>query len=728
MRHLPLTSMTAMKCPPLYIVNLRIRNSTINGHFADTLKIYSSMLRNTRIHGNSHTFPLLFKSCAALTSLYDGTKLHAHVLQLGFQQDIFVQTSLLDMYSKCSDLASARNVFDEMLTRNVISWNTMISAYCRGFRVKEAVNLLKEMWVLGLELSASTFIGVVAACTNIQLGLSLHCFVFKLRLLQCEIPLANSVMNMYVKFGLIDGARSVFDTLDERSIISWTTIIDGYINAGNVGEAFNLFNRMRQLVGVSQDMVLLVKIISGCVQAGNLLLASSVHSLVLKSGYDGEDLMDNLVLNMYAKCGDIVSARRVFEMVDEKCIFLWTSMIAAYAQYGYPAEALDLFKRLLRTGLKPNEATVASILSACADLGSLSVGKEIEHYVKLNGLASNRQVQTSLIHMFCKCGSIEKAEEVFARVLDRDLAVWSSMINGYAIHGMGNEALTLFHQMQITDFFSLDHVVFTSILLACSHSGFVEDGLKYFKSMKKDYGIEPGIEHYTCLVDLLGRAGHFDLALKTIQEMPVQVQAQVWAPLLSACRKYRNIELGEYVARKLLDLNPGNTSNYVLMANIYTSGGKWKEASVTRSMMRSRGLVKEPGWSQVEINGYIHVFIAGDRSHHQSADIYKKLDELNIKLTEAGYIAEIDMVVHDLENEEKEESLKVHSERLAVAWGLISTDPGTTLTIIKNLQTCGDCHSFLKFTSKVTDRHLIVRDGQRFHHFQFGFCSCKDFW
>ncbi|XVF65639.1 hypothetical protein PTKIN_Ptkin09bG0265200 [Pterospermum kingtungense] len=727
MRHLPLTSITSKKSP-LYLFNLRIRNSTNNGHFADTLKIYSSMLRNTHVHGNSFTFPLLFKACAALTSLYDGTKLHAHVLQLGFQQDIFVQTSILDMYSKCSDLASARNVFDEMLTKNVVSWNTMISAYCRGFCVMEAMDLLKEMRGFGFELSASTFIGVVAACSDLRLGSSLHCCVFKLGLLQCELPLANSVMNMYVKCGLIDGARSVFDTLDERSIVSWTTIIDGYINIGNVGEAINLFNGMRQAMGVCQDMVLFIKIISGCVQAGNLLLASSVHSLVLKSGYDGEDQMDNLVLNMYAKCGDFVSAQRVFEKVDEKCIFLWTSMIAAYAQNGYPAEALELFKRLVRTGLEPNEATIASTLSACADLGSLSVGKEIEHYVKLNGLASNRQVQTSLIHMFCKCGSVEKAEEVFEGVLQRDLAVWSAMINGYAIHGMGDKALKLFHQMQMTEIFSLDHIVFTSILLACSHSGFVEDGLKYFKSMENDYGMEPGIEHYTCLVDLLGRAGHFNLALKTIQEMPVHVQAQVWSPLLSACRKHRNIELGEYVARKLLDLNPGNTSNYVLMANIYTSGGRWKEAAVTRSIMRNRGLVKEPGWSQVEINGYIHVFTAGDRSHHQSAGIYRKLDELNVKLKEAGYIAETDMVVHDLENEEKEDSLKVHSERLAVAWGLISTDSGTTLTIIKNLQTCGDCHSFLKFTSKVTGRHLIVRDGQRFHHFQSGSCSCKDFW
>ncbi|KAK8364892.1 hypothetical protein V6Z11_A02G014200 [Gossypium hirsutum] len=630
MRHFPLNSITSKK-RPLYLFNLKIRSSTNNGDFADTLKIYSSMLRGTH-----------------------------PALQLGFQQDIFVQTSLLDMYSKFSELASARNAFDEMVMRNVVCWNTMISAYCRYFRVMEAMNLLKEMWVIGFDLIASTFVSVLAACTNLQLGLSMHCCVFKLRLLPCEIPLANSAVNMYVKFGLIDDARSVFDTMDERSILSLTTII-----------VFNLFNRMRQMGYVSQDMVLFVKIISSCVESGNLLLASSVHSLVLKSGFHGEALIDNSVLNMYSKCGDIVSARQVFEMVDEKCIFLWTSMIAANTQHGYPAEALDLFKSLLITDLKPNEATIASILSACADLGSLSIGNKIEHY----------------------------AEEVFAGVLHKALAVWSSIINGYAIYGMGNEALKLFHRMQITRPCSLDHVVFTSILLACSHSGLVEDGLKYFKSMKDNYGTEPGIEHYTCL-------------------MRLQVQSQVWAPLLSSCRKHHNIELGEYVAKKLLDLNPGNTSSYVLMANIYTLAGKWKEAVKTSSMMRNKGLVKEPGWSQIEINGSIHDFMAGDRPHQRSAGIYEK----------AGYVAETDMVVHDLENEEKEESMKVHSERLAVAWGLICTEPGTTLMIIKNLQTCGDCHSFLKFTSKVTRRHLIVRDGQRFRHFQLGSCSCKDFW
>jgi pentatricopeptide repeat protein len=317
---------------------------------------------------------------------------------------------------------------------------------------------------------------------------------------------------------------------------------------------------------------------------------------------------------------------------------------------------------------------------------------------------------------------------VFERISDKDLAAWSSMINGYAIHGMAEEALGLFHKMLEIKEIKPDAVVFTSILLACSHVGLVEDGLTFFKSMQKDFGIVPSVEHYMCLVDLLGRAGQFELALKTIRVMPVKLQAQVWAPFLSACTKHCNLELGELAARKLLYMNPGSHANYVLMANLYTSMGKWKEAAVTRSLMIDRGLVKAPGWSQVEINGSVHVFIAGDRSHTQSIDIYKKLEEINLKLAEAGYVPETDTVIHDLEREEKEEALKVHSERLAIAFGLISTEAGSTLRIMKNHRTCVDCHSALKFISKITGRHLIVRDGSRFHHFESGKCTCKDFW
>ncbi|KAL5813689.1 hypothetical protein ACOSQ3_024464 [Xanthoceras sorbifolium] len=632
MQHLPLANLKRS----VYVWNLIIRNSTNNGFFTQTLNTYSVMLRSGFL-GNNFTFPLLLKACAALNSIWDGKKLHSHVLQLGFQADPFVQTALIDMYSKCSHLSFSKKVFDEMhmSIRTSVSWNSMVSAYCRASLIDDAILVLKQMCVLGMELTASTFVSVISGC-SLRQGLSMHCCVFKLGLINSEIPLANSAMSMYAKYDCVGEARLIFDEMGESSIISWTTIIGGYVNIGNVSEAFAMFNQLRQR-GVAPDLVVFVSLISGCIHAGNLLLAASVHSLLLKSVCNNnEDPLDNLLISMYANCRDLGSARRVFDMVHDKNVFLWTSMIAGYTHSGYPAEAFDLFKRLLRTSIRPNEATLATILSACADLGSLGMGKEIEEYIMLHGLGSNQKVQTSLIHMYSKCGSIKRAKEVFDTVTNKDLAVWSAMIYGYAIHGMGHEALSLFRKMQHLKGIKPDAVVYTSVLLACSHSGMVEDGLMYFESMKNDFGIEPSLEHYTCLVDLLGRAGCFDLALRTINDIPVQVQAKVWAPLLSACRKHRSIELGEFAARKLLTLNHQSTGNYVLMANLYTSAGKWKEAAKARSLMDDRGLVKEPGWSQVEVDGSMHVFVAGDRSHHLSIDIYKMLDELNVKLLEAG--------------------------------------------------------------------------------------------
>ncbi|KAK4844956.1 hypothetical protein QYF36_026439 [Acer negundo] len=479
--HLPLAN---LKRSTVYVWNLMIRNSANNGFFTHTLNTYSIMLRSG-LHGNNFTFPLLFKVCASLNSIWDGKILHSHVLHLGFQAQTFVQTALIDMYSKCSRLSSSIKVFDEMhmSIRTCVSWNSMLSAYCRASFINQAILLLNQMWILGIELTASTFLGIVSGCTLKQ-GLSMHCFVLKLGLINSDTPLANSVMSMYAKYGCVREARLIFDEMDNDtcSIISWTTIIGGYVNIGNAAEAFAMFNQMRRQRGVTPDFVVFVNLISGCIHTGNNLLAASVHSLLLKSGCNDENPIDNLLISMYAKCGDLESARRVFDMVHDKGVFLWTSMIAGYTRSGYPTEAFDLFKRLLRTCIRPNEATLATILSACADMGSLGMGKEIEEYILLHGLGCNRQVKTSLIHMFSKCGSIERAKQVFDTVVNKDLAVWSAMINGYAIHGMGHEALSLFRKMQHVP----DAAVYTSVLLACSHSGLVEDGLMYFDRMKNE--------------------------------------------------------------------------------------------------------------------------------------------------------------------------------------------------------------------------------------------------
>ncbi|BAU02540.1 hypothetical protein LR48_Vigan10g052300 [Vigna angularis] len=601
---------------PLYLWNLMIRDSTNNGFFIQTLNIYFSMA-HSGVHGNNLTYPLLLKACANLASIQHGTVLHGHVLKLGFQADAFVQTALVDMYSKSSHVESARLVFDEMPHRTVVSWNTMVSAYSRVSSMDQALSLLKEMGVLGFKPTASTFVSILSGYSNLDTfkfrlqGVSIHSCLIKLGIVHREVSLANSLMAMYAQFCRMDEARKVFDLMDEKSIISWTTMIGGYVKIGHAAEAFGLFKQMlRQSVGI--DFVVFLNLISGCIQVGELLLASSVHSLVLKCGCDEADSVENLLITMYSKCGNLTFARRIFDLIIEKSMLSWTSMIAGYVHSGHPVEALDLFRRMVKTDTRPNGATLATVLSACADLGSLSMGQEIEEYVFLHGWESEQQVQTSLIHMYSKCGSIKKAREVFEKVTDKDLTVWTSMINSYAIHGMGNEAITLFHKMTTEEGIIPDAIVYTSVLLACSHSGLVEDGLKYFKSMQKDFKIAPTVEHCTCLIDLLGRVGQLDLALDAIQGMPLAVQAQAWGSLLSACRIHGNVELGELATFKLLETSPGRSGSYVLMSNLYTSLGKWKEAHMMRNLIDGKGLVKECGWSQVEVCGSHDTLAAGN--------------------------------------------------------------------------------------------------------------------
>ncbi|XP_042488706.1 pentatricopeptide repeat-containing protein DOT4, chloroplastic-like [Macadamia integrifolia] len=591
----------------LFLWNLMIRASTRDGEFTGTLEIYSSMFKSG-VCGSNFTFPLILKACGKLGSLRDGTKVHAHTFLMGYDNELFVQTALIDMYGKCSNLAASRQLFDEMPVKSLISWNSMISAYCNYSLINESFKLLKQMQVIGLQPSLSTFVSIVSSCSGsgsaIWHALLIHCYSIKLGL-DSDLHLSNSIMSMYVKRGDINAALSIFYSMAERSVVSWTTIIGWYVDRGNIAEAFDIFKQMRKKE-IGLDSVVFIYLTSGCLQVGTASMVSSVHALILKTGCNYEEPIQSSLISMYANCGDLISAQRVFNLADQKSIVLWTSMIGGYVYSGHPSEALNLFKNLLMTSIRPNKVTLVTVLAACANLGALSVGEEVVGYIMLNGLESDLCIQTALIHMYCKCGSIMRAKEVFDRVPNKDLAVWSSMINGYAIHGRGEEALNLFLNMQKEEGIKPDAVVYTTVLSACSHLGLVDDGLKYFHSMQRDYGLEPNIEHYSCLVDLLGRAGYLDLALKTIQEMPLHAQkAQVWAPLLSACRTHHNIQLGEFVAKKLFVAEPQTTCNYILLANTYTSVGKWTDAAAMRRLINEKGMVKEAGWSQIEVNNSV---------------------------------------------------------------------------------------------------------------------------
>lgn len=342
-------------------------------------------------------------------------------------------------------------------------------------------------------------------------------------------------------------------------------------------------------------------------------------------------------------------------------------------------------------------------------------------------LEDNLVVGTSIVDMYCKCGRVEMARKAFDRLKRKNVKSWTVMVAGYGMHGHGKEAMKVFYEM-IRCGIKPNYITFVSVLAACSHAGLLKEGWHWFNKMKCEFDVEPGIEHYSCMVDLLGRAGYLKEAYGLIQEMKVKPDFIVWGSLLGACRIHKNVELGEISARKLFKLDPSNCGYYVLLSNIYADAGRWDDVERMRILMKNHGLLKTPGYSIVEHKGRVHVFLVGDKEHPQHEKIYEYLDELNVKLQEVGYMPNVTSVLYDVDVEEKGMVLRVHSEKLAVAFGIMNSVPGSVIQIIKNLRICGDCHFAIKLISKIVNREIVIRDSKRFHHFKDGLCSCGDYW
>jgi pentatricopeptide repeat protein len=353
--------------------------------------------------------------------------------------------------------------------------------------------------------------------------------------------------------------------------------------------------------------------------------------------------------------------------------------------------------------------------------------KEVHSHALEAGFESDVRVGNALVHMYAKSGSIEDARLVFDRMEERNGITWNAMIGGLAQHGLGHEALELFRKMD-ADGVKPDECSFVAVLSACSHAGLLDDGHRLFAAMTQDYGIEPTVVHCTCMVDLLGRAGFLEEAKVFICNMPVEPNEATWGALLGACRTYGNVELGELSAKEILKLEPMNPSTYVLLSNIYAAAGKWEEVSMVRSMMQERGIRKEPGRSWIEVDDKIHRFVVGDTSHPEAKQIYAELNRLTERIKAEGYIPDTRLVLENIDEEDKELALCSHSEKLAIAYGLIHMPHGKPIRVYKNLRVCSDCHTATKFISKVTGREIVARDANRFHHFNDGVCSCGDYW
>ncbi|KAJ8769998.1 hypothetical protein K2173_009081 [Erythroxylum novogranatense] len=435
----------------------------------------------------------------------------------------------------------------------------------------------------------------------------------------------------------------------------------------------------------------------------------------------------NVMLAGFARDGELSAAENLFVEMPERDVVSWNTMIMAYVHNGKLEESLDCFRRMRECGLPPNEATLVTMLSASAQLGLLGHGRMVHSLIDLFNIPMTVTLGSALLDMYAKCGCIEQARIWFDKLPRRDISTWNVMICGLASHGLAKEALALFRRF-LNEGLCPVNVTFIGVLNACSRAGLVKEGWRYFRLMGDVYGIEPEMEHYGCMVDLLGRAGLVSQAVEMIESMDLSRNPVLWATLLCACRIHGLEEMGQSIGHKLIQLDPTYDGHYVQLSSIYAKSKKWEDVVRVRKLMVERNTCKVTGWSLIEDQGMVHRFVSGDREHKRSLEIYKMLERIETRLAEAGYTPNIVSVLHDIGEEEKEIVIKVHSERLAIAFGFLVTSSGACIRIVKNLRVCSDCHEFSKMISRVFEREIIVRDVSRFHHFKEGKCSCADYW
>ncbi|RWV84962.1 hypothetical protein GW17_00053286 [Ensete ventricosum] len=604
-------------------------------------------------------------------------------------RDTAAWNSMIKAALDCGDSSLGRKLFDEMPERNVISWTTMISGLSRFGWIDAAAELFSRMP-------------------------------------RRDTASWNAMISAYCDNGRVKDARLLFEKTPQPNVISWTAMIGGHDQNGESDKALLLFHKLWSS-GTKLTPSTYACVLTACANASELGLGTQLHSHTVRTGYSSDAFVSTSLVNLYAKCKQIEDSIQLFCERKERDVVSWTALITGYGLNDRHEDALDEFNKMIASGMRPNQSTFTSALNSCCGLEALDRGKKLHATTVKLGLELDVFVGNSLVVMYSKCGDIEDGLMLFDRMDGRNLVSWNSIIVGCAQNGYATLALKLFDGMRQVNV-QPDEITYTGLLTACSHSRMLERGRLIFHLLKHDSSVQVKLEHYVCMVDILGRCGNLEEAEEFIRNMPVEPNSKIWLALLGACRMHANIEVARRTSKKVFDMEPDSSAAYVLLSNIYASAGRWNDVSQTRLMMRCRGITKVPGSSWITLKETRHEFVCGDRSHPMAMEIYKKLDWLGVKLKELGYVYDRTFALHDVDDEQKEAALAHHSEKLAIAFGLISTVEGSTIRVMKNLRVCGDCHSAIKVISQVVGRRIVLRDSTRFHHFRDGLCSCGDCW
>ncbi|KAK6160881.1 hypothetical protein DH2020_004262 [Rehmannia glutinosa] len=717
--------------------------------------------------------------------------IHAHMIASGFVPRAHILNRLIDFYCKSFNFDYAKRLFDEIPEPDVVARTTLIAAYSASgnpklareifdktpLRIRDtvcynamitccshnndghvAIQLFNEMRLKNFKPDNFTFTSVLGALAIIadreQHCQQLHCAVVKsgtglvtsvvnalisvyvkcasspltsssslmasARKLFNEMPAKDelswtTIITGYVKNEDLDSAREVFNEMDEKLVVAWNAMISGYVQEGLVFEVFEMFRNMHSL-GIKHDDFTYTSVLSACADAGLFLHGKQVHAYILrteaKPAWDFLVSVNNALITLYWRCGKIDQARNIFDTIcikdlvswniilsayvsvgkmheaksifnemSQKSMLSWTVMISGLAQHGFGEEALKLFNKMKSNGPEPCDYAFSGAITSCAVLASLEQGRQLHGQLIRLGFDSSLSAGNALITMYARCGVLDAAQSLFLTMPCLDSVSWNAMIAALGQHGHGAQALEL---------------------------------LKRY--------------HYSRLIDLLCRAGKLNEAKNVIQNMPFEPGAPIWEALLSGCRLHGDMDLGVHAAEQLFEMIPQHDGTYILLANMFSTAGRWDDVAMVRKFMRDRGVKKEPGCSWLEVENKVHVFLVDDTVHPEVQAVYSYLKELVLRIRKLGYVPDTKYVLHDMESEQKEYALSTHSEKLAVVYGLLKLPRGATIRIFKNLRICGECHNAVKFMSKAEDRKIIVRDGKRFHHFKNGECSCGNYW
>lgn len=615
------------------------------GQFSKMIEFYNLMLSHGLTPDN-FTYPLLLKACSGLNDLEQGRELRDMILlnvtyHPNPRPNVFVGCAMIDMFAKCGSLKEARQVFDGMPERDLASWSAIICGTIQSEQWFEALSLFREMRKEGIRPDSVIVAAVLPACGRLelkQIGMALQGCAVSIGF-ESDLFVSNALIDMYCKCGDVDNARIVFQNVTYKDVVSWSSLIAGYSKNCLYKKSCELYIKMNK-TGMGTNVITAASVLPGLGKLKLLKQGKEMHSYVLKQDFVSDVVVRSSLIDMYANCGSIREAEFILEEMDVMDITLLNSMMAGYSLNGDIDSALGIFRRIWDFCLRPNSITLLSILPICTRLGHLRHGKETHGFATRSCLVTVVSIGNSLIDMYCKCGYLELGVNVFNHMLEKNIVSYNTIISGHGIFGLGERIFSFFKQMKDAGI-RPNKITFIALLTACSHAGLVDKGWLLYNSMIYDYNFLPDKEHYSCMVDLLSRAGFLDDACRFLRRIPVEASIDILGSLLGACRVHKNMALAEFAAEQILQKNEIDSGYYVLLSNIYAAAGKWKEALKFRTLIKEKGLVKEPGSSWIQLGSSIHKFHAGDKINPEFDRIQEILESLFFESKNKGFMADL---------------------------------------------------------------------------------------